>query len=86
MTTRHSVTTSIHEHGMVLFDITRGRLFSANRTGARIWQQLEHDAPDEAIASDLSEAYGLPLDTAREHARRFILSLEAEGLIERGQR
>jgi hypothetical protein len=77
------VTTSIHEHGMVLFDTACGRIFSTNRTGSRIWQQLEQRASLDAIALDLCAAYGRSLVTAREHPREFLTALQTHGLIER---
>jgi hypothetical protein len=80
---RESVTASVHESGIVLFDASHGRIFSANRTGARIWRRLERHGSVEDAAGDLSLAYGVPLATAREHARRFVAALESAKLVER---
>jgi hypothetical protein len=84
MKPRPGVSTSFHDYGLVLLDTSRGRLFSANRTGALIWRHIEQHASDAAIARDLSETYGLPLETASQHAQHFFAALEGEGLIERG--
>jgi hypothetical protein len=75
---------SIHEDGIVILHSRYGRLFTGNRTGARIWRGIERQLPFEAIADDLSREYQIAGATAREHTARFLAELERHNLIERG--
>jgi hypothetical protein len=75
---------SIHEDGIVILHAGKGRLFSSNRTGARIWQCIEQQLPLEGIAEKLTSEYQIARATAQEHAARFLVELERHSLIERG--
>ncbi len=75
---------SIHDDGLVILHVPSGRIFTSNRTGARVWQGLEQQLPLEAIATGISHDYGIDRVTAREHAARFLAELERNGLTERG--
>jgi hypothetical protein len=77
------VSASYHDHGVVLFDAERGELFSANLTGAEIWQALEQQLSSEHIASALSERYRIPLETADAHTTNFLAQLERRRLVMR---
>lgn len=77
------VSASIHHQGVVFFHATNGQLFTANRTGADIWEGLGRQMSAERIAEDLSRRYGIPLDSARAHTTRFIAQLADGRLVER---
>lgn len=75
---------SIHDDGIVILHTGKGRLFSSNGTGARIWRGVERRLSPEAIAEELSGAYNVAGATAREHTVRFLAELERHALIRRG--
>ena len=75
---------SFHDGGIVILHTGAGRLFTSNRTGARIWRGVERQLPLEAIAEELSGEYKIARATAREHAARFLAVLERHTLIRRG--
>jgi hypothetical protein len=75
------VTASVHADGIVLVHPRAGRLFAANRTGARIWYYVEQDLPAEVISSRLSRDYQIDDQTAREHTSRFLAVLQHHGLL-----
>ena len=75
---------SAHEDGLDILNVLSGRIFTSNRTGARIWQCLERQLPLEAIAAEISHNYGIEQATAREDAANFLAELERNGLTERG--
>ena len=58
---------SFHEDGIVILHSGKGRLFSANGTGASIWLRIEQQLPLGVIAEEISGEYQIPRDTAREH-------------------
>jgi hypothetical protein len=75
---------SIHDDGVVILHTRRGRLFSSNKTGARIWRCIEQQLPFEAIAEKIGSEYQIARTIAREHTARFLAELERHSLIERG--
>jgi hypothetical protein len=75
---------SFHDDGIVILHTGKGRLFSANGTGARIWHAVEQQLTLEAIAEEISSAYQIALTTAREHAVNFLGELERQALVQRG--
>ena len=72
---------SFHEDGMVILHTGRGRLFGANKIGARIWRGLEQQVPLETIVSEISDEYHITLTTAREHTDHFLAQLQSHKLI-----
>ena len=62
----------------------QGRLFSANRCGARIWRAIEARHTPDAIAATLSREYDIPIDVATKHTEQFIAALAAHVLVEVG--
>ena len=74
---------SFHDDGVVILHTGRGSLFSANRTGARIWRGIEQQLSLEAIANGISDEYQVAPRTAREHMLSFLTALERQTLIRR---
>jgi hypothetical protein len=72
---------SFHDDGVVI--LQNGRLFHSNETGARIWRGIEQQLPFEAIAKEISSAYQIARNTAREHTLNFLKALEQQSLIKR---
>ncbi len=75
---------SIHDDGLVILHVPSGRIFTSNRTGARVWQCLQQQLPLEAIAAEISDDYGIDPATARKDAVCFLAELQRNGLTERG--
>ena len=74
---------SIHDDGIVILHTGKGRIYSSNGTGARVWRGVEQRLSLDAIANEISGAYQIALTTAREHAAHFLAELERNMLIER---
>jgi len=75
-------TASVHDDGVVILDLGNGRLYTCNGTGARIWRAIEQRLSLEAIAQEISSAYQIALNTARQHTVRFVAELELHQLIQ----
>lgn len=73
---------SIHDEGVVIVHLGNGRFYTCNGTGARIWRAIEQRLSLEAIAQEISSAYEIALNTARQHAVRFLAELELHELIQ----
>ena len=74
---------SFPDDGVVSLHTGQGSLFSANRTGARIWRGVEQQLPLEAIAKGISDEYQGAPSTAHEHTICFLAALERQMLIQR---
>jgi hypothetical protein len=75
---------SIHDDGIVILNTRKGCLFTANRTGARIWRCIEQQLSFGAIAEKISSEYQIAQMIARDDTAHFLAELERHGLIERG--
>lgn len=84
--TAPEATVSYHDDGIVILHTGRGILFSANKTGARIWRALEQQLQLDAIAQQLSREYQIALSTARAHTLRFLAELQRHGLVQQEAR
>ena len=72
---------STHDAGLVLLHVGHGRLFSMNRTAARVWRYVEQHLSEDAIAAAIGRDYGLPVDQARQHTGKLLDELCAQGLV-----
>lgn len=74
---------SIHENGIVFLHMGNGRVYAANKTGARIWRGIVQEQTLETIATEISDEYQIPLPLACEHVGAFITDLERHSLVQR---
>jgi len=75
------VQATVDENGLVLFSITAGKLFRANRTGARIWSAVTQGEDAELLAQDLSNEFGISVSRAAEDISRFLQALTRSELL-----
>ena len=81
-TVNPEATASIHDDGVVILHLGSGRFYTCNGTGARIWRAIQQRLSLEAIAQEISSAYEIALNTARQHTVRFVAELELHALIQ----
>ena len=65
--------------GAVILDVGRGRIFSLNQTGSRIFQLLESGCEEDAIVRHIVHEFGAVEETAENDVREFF------GLLRRNQ-
>jgi hypothetical protein len=75
------VQAAFDENGLVLFSLTAGRLFRANRTGARIWSGIAQGKEANALALELSNEFGISANRAAADISRFLQSLTHSQLL-----
>jgi hypothetical protein len=75
------VRATVDEDGVVLFSLTAGKLFRANRTGARIWSAIAQGKDAERLAQELSNEFGISVSRAAEDISRFLQSLTRSKLL-----
>lgn len=82
MLSKH-VTVSRHSEGIVLLDSGKGAVFSANATGARLWESLCRGESPRSIATSLSREFAAPAEIIERDAERFLAALVREGILVR---
>jgi len=75
------VRATVDENGLVLFSLTAGKLFRANRTGARIWSAISQGKDVELLAQELSNEFGISVTHAAGDISRFLQSLTRSELL-----
>jgi len=78
---RAEVKTSVHEEGLVLMDVGRGRVFTANLVGARIWRGVAEGASVESVAETISCEFRVSKQQAMADTVAFLGQLERAGLL-----
>ena len=74
---------SIHENGVVILHIGKGRVYAGNETSARIWRGIVQQRPLHTIATEISDEYQIPMPLACEHVGAFLSELERHSLVQR---
>ena len=75
------VQVSEHDAGLALLNIRSGQVFVCNRTGSRIWKALNEGRRPEEITVEISQAYGVGIESAEQDTVSFVGELERRGLI-----
>jgi hypothetical protein len=75
------VKASAHAGGIVLINLNRGIVFSANRVGAAIWNGAAQRWSLDRVVDSISGEFAIPAQTAHEDAAEFLAQLAAEGLL-----
>jgi len=68
--------------GGVLLDIRHGHMFRLNPVGSRIVELLKAGRSQAQIALEISEKFGVAVDTVREDVSEFLTTLERHRLTE----
>lgn len=76
------VRANVTDDGLVILDINKGEIFSANVVAARIWKLLmDGKTETEAVEAIVTE-FNAPPDVVARDARAFIDSLVQKALVE----
>jgi hypothetical protein len=77
------VRTSEHGDGVIFLHAGTGSVYTANGTGARIFEALRQGGTPEAIGAFLGAELGAPAQIVAADAARFAAELEAQGILVR---
>jgi Coenzyme PQQ synthesis protein D (PqqD) len=73
---------SVHTiDGGIVLDIKNGRMFSLNCSGSAIFQLLKQGLPEERIAEELVNRYGITREVAKRDVSDFCSSLRNHDLL-----
>jgi hypothetical protein len=73
---------SVHTaDGGIVFDISKGSMFSLNSSGSVIFQLLEKGLPEEDIVEELVKRFGIAAELARRDFADFCTALKNHALL-----
>jgi Transglutaminase-like superfamily/Coenzyme PQQ synthesis protein D (PqqD) len=79
------VKVSVHDSGIVFLCLATGRLFTANKTVAVIWQAVTAGEKLSTVCQNISHDCGVPLEHAQRDVEEFLAQLEQQGFVQREQ-
>jgi hypothetical protein len=79
------VTTSREADSVIFLHAGTGSVYTANATGARMFDALRQGGTPEAIGASLGAELGAPAEVVSADAARFARELEAHGILVRVQ-
>jgi len=79
------VTTSEHADGVIFLHAGTGSVYTANGTGARMFEALRRGGTPQAIGTALGAEFGAPAEVVAADVARFAAELEAQGILVRAR-
>lgn len=67
---------------VVVLDLDKARYFGLQDAGAAIWKGLEEPRSIAEVCDDIAERFDVEPTVCRDHAVKFLTSLQEVGLIE----
>lgn len=76
------VRANLTDDGLVILDINKGEIFSANVVAARIWKLLMDGKTETETVDAIVTEFNAPRDVVEKDARAFIESLVSKELVD----
>ena len=76
------VRANVTADGLIVLDLVKGQIFTANAIGARIWQNLFVDKqPKEYIVETLAREWAVTPEIVATDVEKFVVQLKQQGLV-----
>ena len=72
------------EGNLVMMDIQKGKYFSLNPVGKRIWEIIEQPKSFDEITDLLQAEFDVTAEQCRSEVEEFLLKMEKSGIIKKG--
>ncbi len=72
---------SAHDEGIALLQVSTGRVFLCNGTGARIWRSALAGLSTRDICEEISRDFGVGCDIVEPQTSTVLSQLERRGLV-----
>jgi hypothetical protein len=76
------VRANVTDDGLVILDIDKGEIFSANVVAARIWNLLMDGKSEQEAVDAIVAEFDAPRETVERDAKAFIESLVSKSLVD----
>jgi hypothetical protein len=81
MTASTNVRSSVTDEGVVLLDVSSGKIFHSNPVGSRVWIKLQEGSPLSRIVDEIAAEFNAPPGQVEADVQEYVTSLKAGGLI-----
>ena len=81
MTTSDTVRSTVTNDGVVLLDVSSGKIFNSNAVGSRIWVKLQDGLDIDTITAQLGCEFDVAPERLRADVREFIDKLMQNGIV-----
>lgn len=81
MIASETIRSAVTDDGMVLLDVSNGKIFNSNAVGARIWLKLQEGLDLAMIVAQISSEFGLAPERIRPDVEHFIEDLAANNIV-----
>lgn len=76
------VRANVTDDGLILMDLVKGQIFTANAIGARIWRGLFVDnQPEEKLVEVVASEWGTTPEIVATDVEKFVVQLKQQGLV-----
>jgi hypothetical protein len=81
MTASMNVRSTVTDDGVVLLDVSSGKIFNSNPVGSRVWMKLQEGSSISQIVDDISTEFKAPRKQVEVDVREYVQILKTSGLI-----
>lgn len=79
--TQH-VRANVSTDNLIVLDLVKGQIFTANTIGSRIWRGLFLDnQSEEQLVQDIAKEWGTTPEIVAKDVNRFVVQLRQQGLV-----
>ena len=81
MTASTNVRSTVTDEGVVLLDVSSGKIFHSNPVGSRIWIKLQEGSSLSKIVDEIAAEFNAPREQVEGDVQEYVTSLKTGGLI-----
>ena len=81
MTASTNVRSTVTDEGVVLLDVSSGKIFHSNPIGSRVWTKLQEGSALPKIVDEIAAEFKTPRERVEADVKEYIQSLKASSLI-----
>jgi hypothetical protein len=81
MTASTNVRSTVTDEGVVLLDVSSGKIFHSNPVGSRVWIKLQEGSPLPKIVDEITAEFNAPREQVEADVEEYVQSLKTGGLI-----
>jgi hypothetical protein len=81
MTASTNVRSTVTDEGVVLLDVSSGKIFHSNPIGSRIWTKLQEGSALSRIVDEITAEFKAAHEQVEADVHEYVRSLKTNGLI-----
>ena len=76
------VRANVTDDNLIVLDLVKGQIFTANTIGSRIWRGLFVDhQPEEQLVEAIASEWGTAREIVAKDVEKFVVQLKQQGLV-----